>query len=190
MAGLRVVLVLGVTLSASVALASDWQYAGYAKTPISEAHLFFDTQSVSRPSQGVTRVWVKSIKTRILDRYAKTHEKLVTEKAARKVAVYYRPQFLELPVAQAMYSAPNALAKAAVEITLYEVLANEPDIVSETALYFEIDCIGKRYRLLAATLYKDDGTVGKSTTTSNSTFQFIAPDTNAERFSLLVCPSK
>src|SRR5216117_3699580 len=71
------------SLSASIANASDWQYAGYDKKGTVESHNFFDAEGISRPTKDIARVWVKSILARNLDRYEKTHRKAVVEKTAQ-----------------------------------------------------------------------------------------------------------
>src|SRR5207253_9110008 len=97
----RTALALVTLLFADIACASDWQYAGYNKKGTVESHNFFDAESISRPTKNVTRVWIKSILARSLDRYSKAHEKLVIEKTAPKLAVYYSPKFLKLPAISA-----------------------------------------------------------------------------------------
>ena len=137
---LRAVLTLQAVFLTNVAYASDWQYAGYVKEG---SHQFFDAESLTHPTKGVTRVWVKSIKERRFERYSKTHKNLVVEKAARKIAGYYSPKFLQLQAIKAQYEA-TALRDATVDLTAHEVMANEPDIQTSSKLYFEIDCANSR----------------------------------------------
>src|SRR5258706_12062565 len=97
----RIVLALVACLAANHGHASDWQYAGYAKANAIDTHQFFDAESVSRPTKGLVRFWIKAIRVRDLDSYSKIHEKIIVEKAAQKIAANYSPKFLQLPAIRA-----------------------------------------------------------------------------------------
>ncbi|HZF20482.1 MAG TPA: surface-adhesin E family protein [Burkholderiales bacterium] len=176
-------------LVANVAHASDWQYAGYDKKGTVESHTFFDAESISHPSKDVTRVWMKTILARNLDRYNKAHEQMVTQKTARKLALGYSPRFLMLPAIQTKYTKAK-LEDAVVDLTIYEVIANEPEIKESSKYYWEIDCAGKRMRLLDAYSFNSRGELSNRTTRPEGTFGFVPPDSNGEWLSTMVCPAK
>lgn len=178
------------SLSATIAHASEWQYAGYAKANGVESHQFFDAESISRPTKDVVRVWVKAIRVRNLDRYNKTHEKSVSEKVAQKIAFGYSPQFLMLPAIRAQFADAGKLENANIDLTIYEVIANESGIKTFHQFYFEIDCLGKRIRMLDGVSYNDRGEPSGKSAKHAGDFSFISPDSNAERWSLMMCPVK
>lgn len=99
----------------------------------------------------------------------------------------YTPQFLELPVVKAQFGEEASLKEAAIEFALYEVMVNAADIRTFGKLYFEIDCSGKRARLLDGILYSGDGSVSRNAAHFNRDFQFVSPDSNGELLTLLVC---
>jgi hypothetical protein len=189
MSSARLLPLLTASLFASAAQASEWLYAGYFKTSGVEAHQFFDAESVSHPTPDLVRVWVKSIQLRFFDRYYKTHEKIVVEKSARKVVSGYLPRFLTLDAVKSQYEA-SQLKDAAIELTGYEVMANEPDIHASSKLYFEIDCVLQRIKLLDGIVYSDQGGVQKKGGKPDLEYHFIAPDSNGQWLSQLLCPRK
>src|ERR1700693_4134500 len=109
MGRLRTLAAILSAIAASIAYASDWQYAGYAKSGNVESHQFFDADGVSHPTKDTTRVWVKAIRVRDFDRYRKAHKKLVVEKTARKIVTGYSPSFLELPAIKASFTDAKAV---------------------------------------------------------------------------------
>jgi hypothetical protein len=186
---IRIGLALVALLLGNRALGSDWQYAGYVKVNGLESHQFLDAETVSHPTKDVLRVWVKSIRSKDFDRFYKSHQKLVVERSARKIAAYYGPRFLELDAVKAKYS-PAQLTDARVELTSYEVIANEPDIPTLTKLYFEIDCAGQRIKVLSGTSYSERGDVVNRGRITNAEYDFIAPDSNGQWLSQLLCTAK
>ena len=182
-------LLVAASLLAGKARASDWQYAGFIKSGDVEAHQFLDSASVSRPSPDVARVWVKAVQVRVFDQYFKSHHELMVEKAARRVAKNYVPRFLTLETVSAKYG-PTQLQDAVVDITTYEVAANEPDIQASSKLYFEIECSGQRIKLLQGIAYSDRGVIQRGGRKPSAEYQFIAPDSNGQWLSQLVCRSR
>ena len=185
----RFIFLVATSLFTSNVWASDWQYAGFIKSGDVEAHQFFDSEGVSRVSPDIVRVWVKAVRVRVFDRYFKSHRKLIVEKAARRVANNYVPRFVTLGTVNAKYE-PTQLKDVAVDITTYEVAANESDIQASTKLYFEIDCSGQRIKLLQSIAYSDRGVIQSPGSKPSAEYQFIAPDSNGQWLSQLVCPSR
>lgn len=177
-------------LSAGNASASDWQYAYTVKEGNVDVHQFFDADSISHPVKGVTRVWVKTIRARDLDRYLAAHTESIVGKASRKFVLGYTPKFLTLRDVKARwYTAPADLEDATILATGYEVMANASDLQTYSKLYFEIDCVGKRMRLLEAILFGNgrDKKLNK-TDRAKWDYEYIAPDSNGQLLSLLACP--
>ncbi len=186
---MRLVVLLAV-LSTGIVYASDWHYAGSTRQGNVEALTFFDAESISHPSKDATRVWVKSIRARDLERYFKTHKKIVIEKSAERIAFGNAPVFLSLPAIKATYADKDALDSAVAELASDEMMANTPDIQPVSKFYFEIDCAGKRIKLVDGVLFNNDGSMSSKPGRISGNFGFIAPDSNGEWLSLLVCPTK
>ena len=56
-------------------------------------------------------------------------------------------------------------------------------------LYYEIDCVGKRIKVLDGTLYNSDGSISNRGRIRGD-YELVPPDSTGEWLSLLVCPSK
>ena len=167
--------------------ASDWQYAGYSKIGQDDTFLFYDSDGVQRPSQKLARYWLKSITRSNLDRYYEKHEKSLVEKTARKIAAGYVPRYYQLEAIRSQYADPTTLRDAIIEISSYEVVANEPGTVLKAKIYFEIDCGERKSRVMEMISYDLKGAIAKSGS-AQGTFQFIPPDSNGEWQSQLICP--
>lgn len=176
-------------LSAGVAHGSDWQYTGYSKVGDVETRQFFDAESVSRPAKDVVRVWVQSIRVRDFDRYYKVHEEVVFEKAARKIVSGYIPRFVLLRSVASAYDAKE-LNNAVAQMTADEIVANTREIQPVGKFYWEIDCAGKRNKLLDGIMLDDNGNPKANPGRRTGQYHFIAPDSNGEWLSLLTCQSK
>lgn len=169
----------------SVAYASEWRYAGYLDAKGAEAHQFFDAESITRPTQATTRVWVKSIRQRELDRYWKAHEKALVEKVARGTLRSYCPAFFHLPEIETKYESAD-LAKFCTLAAADEIIANDPDVRTFSTIYYEFDCADKRVRVLQSVMYDSKGRVSGQRTVPGD-YQFISPDSNGQWLSRLVC---
>jgi hypothetical protein len=178
-------LMLLVTLSAGTAHATDWRYFGHDLKESVETLTFFDGESVSHPTKNATRVWVKSIRASELARYVNAHEKAVARESIRRMNAGQVPMFLSLPGFKPANK--DEVLTAVALITSDEVVASAPDIQPVSKLLFEIDCIGKRIKLLDGFVYNDRGLVLNA---KQGAFRSIAPDTNEEWLSLLTCPTK
>src|ERR1700733_6366363 len=91
-------------LFTSLAQASDWQYAGFAKIGKDDTFLFYDADSVQRPSASLVRYWLKSITRSNLERYYSKHEKPLVEKTAHKLVGGYVPRFYQLDAIRSQYT--------------------------------------------------------------------------------------
>jgi hypothetical protein len=188
------------TLSAgSACAASDWRYAGTLRDGPGEVPQFFDAQSIGHPTKDIMRVWVKAIRARDLESYYNAHEKWVTDETTRKISTGYVPDFLMLPLAKAAFAnqnsrslpggIPTTFNEAVVELTKDEVMANALDVHAVSKLFVEIDCTGKRFKVLNPSLFGDGSDTASKGTRSRGDYQFIPLGTGPDWLSLLVCPS-
>ncbi|MEI6762356.1 MAG: hypothetical protein WCO22_18095 [Betaproteobacteria bacterium] len=173
--------------SAAIAQASDWQYAGYSKIGQDEYFLFYDAEGVQRPSTTVARYWLKAMTRASVDLYSTKHAKVVVEKTAQKVAVGYVPSFYKLAPIRAQYASPDALLDAVIEISGYEVVANERDALVKNKLYFELDCRERKSKLLEMITYDTKGNLLRKGGSAQNRYEFIPPDSNGEWQSQLIC---
>ena len=169
------------------ACASDWQYAGFAKVGQDETFLFYDAGSVQHPNPTLVRYWLKAITRANLDRYYVTHEKSLVDKVARKVAVGYVPKFYELEAIRSQHRTTEAFRNAIIEISSYEVVANEPDALLKSQLLYELDCAERKSRVLEMISYDAKGEISGRRGSRQDPYQFIPPDSNGEWQSQLLC---
>lgn len=168
--------------------ASDWQYAGFTKIERVDTYLFYDAESVQRPSKDMARYWVKAMTRSSLDGYFKKHEKELIDKTAKKIAVYYVPRLMQLDAISKQYKDNDAFVSATIEITGYEIVANSLDTSARTKLYYEIDCKERKSRVLDLILYTPNGDVAKRAGAPQTNFQFDVPDSNGDWQAQVICP--
>lgn len=174
----------------AVAQASDWHYAGFAKIGQDDTFLFYDAEGVQRPSATLARYWLKAMTRVNLDRYYAKHEKILVEKTARKIAAGYVPEFHQLEAIRAQYSSAETFRDAVVEISSYEVVANERDSSVKSKLYFELDCSEGRSKVLEMISYDAKGNILNRRGSAQTRYQFIPPDSNGEWQSRLICSKR
>jgi hypothetical protein len=174
-------LVLAAFGTATAANAPDWRYAGYTEVNGAPHHLFFDADSVTVTSGKTIRVWTKAISQKNLDVPRKDEDPAFADRSARKLSSGYTPRFLQLPSVQKKYPDKTALRELAGRFTRYETKANSPVVPDALRMYFEIDCSGQRILLLQA--FDERGQQGEI----RPDWQFIAPDTNAQWLSMMLC---
>ena len=172
----------------SAAIASDWNYAGASTIGKVEAHQFFDAESLSRPSANTVRVWVMQLRRSSLDAYLESHRASVLDKSGKKLVAGYAPQFFNLAPVKAKFS-QSEVDNWKAAFTSFEIIANAQGIQPFSKFYFDIDCKGRRIKILDGYLYADSGDV-ESKVGSDLPFQFIAPDTTAQWISWLLCKQK
>lgn len=189
MACIRLLIALLAALYAGIADASDWQFFGFGKQGKDETFLSFDAESISHPTKDTTRVSTKAIAVSELERYLESHNKSVVDNTARKRLTGYVPPVFSLPTVRASYADAKGLRRR-ILVTSYELIANTPDIHAVSKFYIEIDCASKRIKMLDGALFDDSGNPKFPSGQSNGEYQFIAPDSNGEWLSLLVCPAK
>ena len=170
--------------------ASDWQFAGLAHTDKVDTHQFLDFENVSYAANNSLRVWVYAITQKELDRHYKQHEKEIVEKATRKVARGYIPKFFQLESIKKRYGDKKELEGVTIETVASEVQANSGDIVVSLRMYWEIDCSEKRNRLLDLVSRDEKANESRKRAGLSDKWEYIAPDTNGEWLSLMLCKKK
>ena len=178
-----------VALSLS-AHASDWQYAGSAKFETDDAFLFYDNESLQRPSEKLVRYWLKSITRSSLNRFQRAHKKTLVEKTAEKIAVGYVPRFYRLDAIRSQYRSDEAFRDAVIDIASYEIIANDPDALIQSKLLIELDCVERKSKVLEMISYDSKGTVLRRHGGGQIGYQFIPPDTNVDWQLQLTCPRR
>ena len=186
----RHILAAVLMITATLAQASDWQLAGPVKSKRVDGLLFFDAASVDHSSPTKVRVWAKALSTKAMDRYWNKHQKDITTQAADKIVHYYAPSYMRLERVMNQYKDPKAYTADAGLLTGYELIANTNAVPPAVMFLFEIDCSGKRYRALSLTTFTPSGDLDNTTTTPNTPYNFIAPDTNAEGLMHMLCPTR
>lgn len=88
---------------------------------------------------------------------------------------------------KAKYEDAAALRDVAVDLTIFEVMANTTDIAISAKFNFEIDCPGKRMKLLENFISNNNDLV-QSSPVRGKEYEFVAPDSNGEWIWMLVCP--
>ena len=170
-----------------IASASDWQYFGANVVEKQQVLQFFDAESVSRPSKDLARVWTKSMRMKDYDRYYLSHKQEVIQKAGQKIATGYSSSYLLLPEVGKQFSDATAQKEAVVDLIVYEVVANAPEIRSQSKIYFEIDCAGNRIKVLSIVLYTDNAASTPKSGGSQRDYDFIVPDSAGQWLKSLVC---
>jgi hypothetical protein len=171
----------------SEALPSEWLYAGSTKTDSVEAHQFFDAETASRSRPDFVRVWIKAVTVQELERALLRSKNSFVERASKKLATGYTPRFLQLESIRSKYNTDaSRLQEAAIEFTLYEAVAATTDAKVFSKVYFEIDCTQQRLRALDVIGYTSTGQP-KVNRIPPQDFQFIAPDSNGQWLSQLLC---
>jgi hypothetical protein len=74
-----------------------------------------------------------------------------------------------------------------VDMILSEEIANKANLDSESRIFYEIDCAGKRVRALSIFMMSKNGQIKSSD--NEGVFSYIAPETNGERLFKLICDS-
>jgi hypothetical protein len=159
----------------------DWKFFGGSvllkdKTTIG----YYDAESIEYLSNGNVRVWTKTVNP--LEVELMGSKKEVIEKAAEKLVHGYHPPYVLLN------PSPKTSFDSYVNIIIWEEAGNHHDIKPRLRVLFEINCEGKMIRTLSTIIYKKDGT-GTSRST-NGTWDYISPETNAETLRKILCKDK
>jgi hypothetical protein len=167
--------------------ASDWQYAGYAKDGNDEIYLFYDAESVQRPNENTVRYWLKAMTKANLELYFTKHQNLLIEKTVQKVAKGYVPRYLQLNTVRSHYDDDESLEAITMEASSFELIANKRDALVKHKIYYELDCIERKLRILEAISFDSHGDISKQIGASEASYQFVSPDSNGDAQSQLIC---
>lgn len=179
-----------VFLAIGSAFAADWNYAGNVNIGrAQESAQFVDSETIALTPEGTTRVWMKTVRMNALIRRIEKLGKDGATTAGIKAANGYVPKFLDLPFERARYPDAASRERATAMVGLLEAGANSVGGPVTTQSYFEIDCSGRRMRLLENLTYKSNGSVERIASQS-SEYAFVAPESNGEKILLIVCNSK
>ena len=174
-------------LLAGIANASDWQYFGANIVAQQQVLQFFDAESISRPSKDFVRVWTKAMRMKDFDHYFRSHKQEVIQKAGGKMATGYSSSYLLLPEVGKQFADETARKDAAIDLIVYEVVANAPEIRSQSKIYYEIDCVENRIKVLSMTLFADNAASTPKSGGSQRDYDFIVPDSAGQWLKSLVC---
>jgi hypothetical protein len=172
---------------AGVSNASDWQYFGANIVSQQQVLQFFDVESVTRPSKDLVRVWTKAMRMKDYDHYFLSHKQKIIQNAGKKMATGYSSSYLLLPEVGKQFADATARKDAATDLIIYEVVANAPEVRSQSKIYFEIDCVGNRIKVLSMTLYADNAASTPKSGGSERDYDFIVPDSAGQWLKSLVC---
>lgn len=171
--------------------ATDWRFAGNVDNIDAS---YFDADGIQYPDKDTVRVWVKYISVNTINRYFESnHRKQVIDDTAKKIASGYIPNYVALePVQRTLPSDPNQkedkLRNILAEVISGEVIANKAVVHATSAIFYEIDCKGKRIGLLEYIKYRTYGSIEKSQSLERPQYDSIKPDSSGEWLSMLVCP--
>ena len=177
---------LGLSLTLS---ASDWRFAGTSNEKGTVKVMFFDKSSVVRTDLGV-RFWVESIPKRSLDRPAipKASLQAAMERAAGFVARGYVPGLLKLEGVRSQFNSDEDFKLEVAGIVAYEEIAKEPLTRVSEKICVEINCKARMIHFVQWIRFNRKGDAVLDPLRSTQ-WQYIAPDSNAERWMEMLCAS-
>ncbi|MBI1213778.1 MAG: hypothetical protein GC190_20145 [Alphaproteobacteria bacterium] len=169
-------LILGLTGSAFGG-SSDWKFYGGATVAGGEPeYLFYDAAGLQHVGTHV-KVWVKGLPSKELEKARDAADQGLIDRAAKKLAHYYVP-----PIARLR----NIDQDQAIDIILFEEIADDATIEPRSRILYEIDCPGKMIRDLSVWLVGQHGRPGTRDTPGE--WKHIPPETNGAALSTLLCP--
>jgi len=175
------------------AYASQWEFAGVAEAEkAKQLEVFFDSETITHPTKDSVRFWIKNLDAQELERYRDAHGESIVDKVLQKLATGYIPRLFQLSAIPSQFPTTKELNLAIANAVADEIIVNEAAAALHTlnTFYVEIDCAGSRLRLLQGTEYNAKGKLIGRQTRANE-FGFIAPDSNAQWWSMMFCsPSK
>ncbi len=170
-------LLLILSLNCVEAIGADWKLAGYATIFKNEkVYVYYDAEGVENKSNGIIKVWTKSITETEVNLMLKKKDKEITDKAANRLI---NGQYL-------LYATVKKLSfDDMVSLLPVEEVANVPGIKTRSIVLFEINCKEKRIRNLSITTFTDEGAVKRSG--REGAWDYISPESNGETLSKMLC---
>lgn len=144
---------------------ADWKLYGSAKD---RQHCFYDVQSVSFRTVGQPRVWTKCLSEREMNDGA---DDAMAKRAAEKIVAGYVPPII---------ARVNFPFDQIADVVLYEIVADVSPLEPTVRIYWDLNCSEKMIRALdISTRDRQLGSIKK--------WDYIAPETNADRLQKMVC---
>jgi hypothetical protein len=172
-------------LAVTPAGAANWRYAGMAD---SQDPQFFDSDSVEHVDPGLVRVWVESVPSDRLSGYYAQHESQLSSFAGRRTATGYVPVFLLPPLHRNLYGSRDEFDAAVYRAVVMEAIANSGSVAAAGRSRVEIDCVGRRTRVIESTTFDRTGAAQSAPTEPTSTaWQDALIGTNGDRLHAVFC---
>jgi hypothetical protein len=187
---IRILITFLLLLPLVEAHAAKWRFAGNVDNVIAS---YFDADGIQYTDKDIVRVWVKYIPMEIIHRYFESNRrKQVMDDTAKEMASGYIPNFVTLEVIQRTFPSDliqkeATLQSMTAEVISGEIIANKTVIHASNKILFEIDCNGKKIRLLEYVKYRTYGTIEKTQAIEQPQYESILHDTSGEWLAMLVC---
>lgn len=155
------------------AFCADWKYYGeFTTAPDIEQVLFFDSNSTINTNDSI-KVWVKILSS--VDIKKSLENKLIIDKVTQKIAAGYNP-----PITKINPKVTNAV--------YLEGAANDPSVKSKAEILYQLACAEKKFRKISGMAADQNGVLNQRFGISK--WEEIAPESNAENLSKILCASK
>ena len=168
---------IGATSGSALAQEVDWKFYGGAPTDDGANECFFDVNGVAHGADKYIRVWTKCLIQKDMDDIdiAKEYGGTILDNTAKKISNYYIP-----PIAKI-----NPIdGDQAMQITMYEEIADISHLQPRTKIFYEINCPDKTLRELSIYV-KIGNKIGFVDTPGK--WKYIAPESNGSKLAKLLC---
>jgi len=155
------------------AFGADWKFYGeFSTAPDTKELLFYDSESIKNSNNSI-KLWIKVVSYGDIEKNLKNRS--VIDKATKKIARGYNP-----PITKIYPKVENAVQ--------LEEAANEPTIKSNALILYQIVCKDNKLRKISGASFKKNGTPDQRF--GISTWEDIAPGSNADNLAKILCGSK
>ncbi|HEX3665702.1 MAG TPA: hypothetical protein VHU23_10770 [Rhizomicrobium sp.] len=125
----------------------DWKLYDGMDGAAKENICFYEQNTIARLPRNVTRVWTKCAARRALDAAGADHLNAPFSRAVADISASRRENSYVPPI-----RAAEPLGKKQVAAAIrYEAVADVGGVAAQTTAYYEIDCNGRRVRLVSGT---------------------------------------
>jgi len=155
------------------AFCTDWKFYGkFTTAPDIQNVLFYDSSTITVSNNSI-KLWVKIVLHSEINKCLEN--KLVNEKAANKIASGYRPPITKIndKVTDAAY---------------LEEAANNSTVKSKAEILYQIVCDQNKFRKISGFSFNNKGALDQRF--GISTWEDIAPESNAENLAKILCEAK
>jgi hypothetical protein len=140
-----------------VAAASNWRYAGISLVDDVRESRFFENNSLVRSGDGTLQVRIEAIPVERLTEYYAAHDGQLKRLADRRVSTGYVPSLLLMPQRRSLYPTAADFKNAVWRAVLMEAMANSGSVPASREYLVQIDCAGRRLRLLESAAFDGSG---------------------------------